>query len=67
TNEEFFDYFDKLILSTGSWPVIPKLEGIDSKNLFLCKNFCPNFTPFKFLRARNPKFVPMRVFHLVLT
>ncbi|MDO7983655.1 FAD-dependent oxidoreductase [Candidatus Phytoplasma fabacearum] len=39
TNEEFSDYFDKLILSTGSWPVIPKINGINSKNLFLCKNF----------------------------
>ncbi|MDO8167935.1 FAD-dependent oxidoreductase [Candidatus Phytoplasma melaleucae] len=37
--QEFVDSFDKLILSTGSWPVIPKIEGIESKNLFLCKNF----------------------------
>ncbi|XXP77051.1 MAG: FAD-dependent oxidoreductase [Lettuce witches'-broom phytoplasma] len=39
TNEEFVDCFDKLVLSTGSWPVIPRLEGMDSKNLLLSKNF----------------------------
>ncbi len=35
---EFFDDFDKLVLSTGSWPVIPKIKGIESKNVLLSKN-----------------------------
>lgn len=39
TQKEFIDSFDKLVMSTGSWPVIPKLEGINSKNLLLSKNF----------------------------
>ncbi|MEC4558784.1 MAG: FAD-dependent oxidoreductase ['Conium maculatum' witches'-broom phytoplasma] len=39
TNEEFVDRFDKLVLSTGSWPVIPRLDGMDSKNLLLSKNY----------------------------
>ncbi|AYJ01268.1 NADH oxidase [Candidatus Phytoplasma ziziphi] len=35
---EFFDDFDKLVLSTGSWPVIPKIKGIESQNVLLSKN-----------------------------
>ncbi|MEZ0180246.1 FAD-dependent oxidoreductase ['Camptotheca acuminata' phytoplasma] len=38
TNEEFVDSFDKLILSTGSWPIIPNIKGIHSKNVLLSKN-----------------------------
>ncbi|MGM1459005.1 MAG: FAD-dependent oxidoreductase [Columbia Basin potato purple top phytoplasma] len=38
TGKEFIDHFDKLILSTGSWPIIPKIKGIQSKNVFLSKN-----------------------------
>ena len=39
TNETIHDTFDKLVISTGSWPVIPKLEGINLENVLLCKNF----------------------------
>lgn len=39
TNEEFEDTFDKLIITTGSWPIIPKIEGIDLENIVLSKNF----------------------------
>ncbi len=39
TGEEFEDAFDKLIITTGSWPIIPRLEGIDLENILLSKNF----------------------------
>ncbi|CAM2924961.1 FAD-dependent oxidoreductase [Paenibacillus sediminis] len=39
TNEEFEDTYDKLIMTTGSWPIIPKLEGIDLDNILLSKNY----------------------------
>src|SRR5690606_10831974 len=39
TNEVFTDSFDKLVLSTGSWPIVPKIEGINSENVLLSKNF----------------------------
>ncbi len=39
TNKEFSDTFDKLVLATGSWPIIPNIEGIRSKNVLLSKNF----------------------------
>lgn len=31
--------YDKLVNTTGSWPIIPPIPGIDSKNILLCKNF----------------------------
>ncbi|MDV3195919.1 MAG: FAD-dependent oxidoreductase [Candidatus Phytoplasma stylosanthis] len=37
-NQEFVDFFDKLIVSVGSWPIIPRIKGIDSKNVLLSKN-----------------------------
>ena len=39
TNETIEDTFDKLVITTGSWPVIPNIEGIDLENVLLCKNF----------------------------
>ncbi|WP_442602641.1 FAD-dependent oxidoreductase [Paenibacillus sp. KN14-4R] len=39
TGEEYDDTFDKLIMTTGSWPIIPKLEGIELDNIVLSKNF----------------------------
>ena len=39
TKEEFEDSFDKLIVTTGSWPVEPELDGIDLENVLLCKNY----------------------------
>lgn len=38
-NEVFEDTFDKLIVTTGSWPIVPKIEGIDLENILLSKNF----------------------------
>ena len=31
--------YDKLVMTTGSWPIIPPIPGIDSKNVLLCKNY----------------------------
>lgn len=39
TNETFTDSFDKLIVTTGSWPIMPPIEGIDKENIVLCKNY----------------------------
>lgn len=38
TNEEFEDKYDKLVLTLGSWPIVPKFEGGDLENILLCKN-----------------------------
>lgn len=39
SGEELEDTFDKLIVTTGSWPVVPKFEGIELDNILLSKNF----------------------------
>ncbi|MDO3410157.1 FAD-dependent oxidoreductase [Saccharibacillus sp. CPCC 101409] len=39
TGEEFGDTFDKLIVTTGSWPIVPQFEGIELDNIILSKNF----------------------------
>ncbi|EGL16956.1 MULTISPECIES: FAD-dependent oxidoreductase [unclassified Paenibacillus] len=39
SGEEFSDTYDKLVVTTGSWPVIPRMEGIGLENIQLCKNY----------------------------
>jgi len=39
TNEIKKDDYDKLIITTGSWPVVPNIEGIDLENIQLSKNY----------------------------
>ncbi len=39
TGKSFSDNYDKLIFTTGSWPIIPRVEGIDLGNILLSKNF----------------------------
>ncbi|WP_269208448.1 FAD-dependent oxidoreductase [Leptotrichia hofstadii] len=39
TGIEFNETFDKLIITSGSWPIIPPIEGIDLNNILLCKNY----------------------------
>ncbi|WFD10759.1 FAD-dependent oxidoreductase [Tepidibacter hydrothermalis] len=53
TNEEFEDKFDKLIITTGSWPIVPNIEGIDLENILLSKNFYHSNTIIE--KAKNSK------------
>lgn len=39
TGDVFDHTFDKLVVTTGSWPIIPKLDGIGLENILLCKNY----------------------------
>ncbi len=39
TEEEFEDNYDKLVLTVGSWPIVPNFEGGDLENIVLCKNY----------------------------
>lgn len=38
TNEIREDSYDKLVLTLGSWPIVPKFDGGDLENIELCKN-----------------------------
>lgn len=39
TDEVFEDTYDKLVLTTGSWPIVPNIPGIDLENILLSKNY----------------------------
>lgn len=39
TGEDLTDTYDKLIMTTGSWPVIPSIEGMELDNILLSKNY----------------------------
>lgn len=39
TNQTFEDSYDKLVVTSGSWPVIPPIKGVDNPNVYLCKNW----------------------------
>lgn len=39
TGETSEAQYDKLVLTVGSWPIIPKFEGIELENIELCKNY----------------------------
>ncbi|WP_252315690.1 FAD-dependent oxidoreductase [Sinobaca sp. H24] len=39
TNEETEYPFDKLVITTGSWPITPPIPGRELDNIMLCKNF----------------------------
>ena len=38
SSEEFSDSYDKLVIATGSKPIKPRLDGINSGNVFTIKN-----------------------------
>ncbi|CEH34218.1 FAD-dependent oxidoreductase [Romboutsia lituseburensis] len=39
TSETFEDSYDKLVLTLGSWPIVPNFEGGNLDNIVLCKNY----------------------------
>lgn len=39
SNKQFVDSFDKLIITSGSWPILPNVEGIALDNILLSKNY----------------------------
>lgn len=39
TGKVIEEAYDKLVNTTGSWPIIPPIPGIDNKNVLLCKNY----------------------------
>ena len=39
SGKDFEDTFDKLIVTSGSWPVEPPIENVKLENVLLCKNY----------------------------
>lgn len=53
THEVTTSSYDKLVMTSGSWPIIPPISGIDSDKVLLCKNWAHAQTLFQ--RAENAK------------
>ncbi|WP_411344047.1 FAD-dependent oxidoreductase [Paenibacillus sp. WLX1005] len=53
TGTELTDTFDKLIVTTGSWPIIPKFPGIELDNIVLSKNFNHSNTIIEKAKSAN--------------
>ncbi|MFC6171633.1 FAD-dependent oxidoreductase [Loigolactobacillus jiayinensis] len=39
TGRKFMDHYDKLVLATGSVPVIPPIQGVSLPNILICKDY----------------------------
>ncbi|MDG0792045.1 FAD-dependent oxidoreductase [Cohnella ginsengisoli] len=39
TEEVLVDSYDKLVVTTGSWPIVPQMPGMDLDRVLLCKNY----------------------------
>ena len=39
TGETRTETYDKLVLTTGSWPIQPPIPGVEAGNILLCKNY----------------------------
>ena len=53
TGEKFTETYDKLIITSGSWPIVPKFEGGELENILLCKNY--NHSNAIIEKAKNAK------------
>lgn len=53
TNEEKIVDYDKLVVTTGSWPIIPPIKGIDSENILLCKTIIKQMSSLSKLKMRK--------------
>lgn len=53
SGETFDDTYDKLVITTGSWPITPPIEGIQLENIMLSKNY--NHSNAIIERAKNAK------------
>lgn len=38
-DKTFEESYDKLVLTTGSWPIEPPIPGVEAENILLCKNY----------------------------
>lgn len=39
THQQTTTAYDKLVMTSGSWPIVPKIPGIDNAKVKLCKNW----------------------------
>ncbi len=55
TGEEYTENYDKLILSMGAKPIVPKIEGIEKVNTFTIRNVVVIDRLNRFIKTMNSK------------
>ncbi len=55
TGEEYEETYDSLVISTGSNPIVPPLEGINSNGVFTLWNMHDTDKVYNFIDATQPK------------
>lgn len=55
TNETYKETYDKLILSMGAEPFIPKMQGADSKKMFTLRNIPDTYRIKEYVDEHKPK------------
>ncbi len=55
TSEIFTESYDKLIISTGAKPIVPPIQGIDKKNVFMLRNVKSADLIKTFINKENPQ------------
>lgn len=55
TNEVFTENYDKLIISTGAIPIVPSIQGINKKNVFMLRNVKSAQLIKTFINETSPK------------
>src|SRR5699024_7505949 len=55
TGETYIESYDKLILSPGAKPVIPRFNGVDNPNVFTLRNIPDTVAIMDYIRLHNAK------------
>lgn len=55
TGEEYFESYDKLLLSTGSYPFVPPMKGVESENVFTLWNVADVDKIYNYIHEHQPK------------
>ncbi len=55
TQETYHESYDKLLLATGSYPIVPPFEGVDNDNVFTLTTIADTDAIYNYIKEHNPK------------